>query len=149
MPFDVDELIDGVSAGDAANQVAFVVQHAIDEVIGYAYVESSVAFAGKDVGAVLGNHDRWLPYARFGEANFCHFEIPIRRTDVSERRIGMTGLVEMAGAAGVARALREAVGARIVNRPLMNNQAAAGIGTVDGSWSILPEAPGVPMSPAP
>ena len=181
MPFDVDQLIDGVLAGDATDQVAFVVQDAIDEVVCYADVESSVAFAGKDVGAVARDHDCWpmgacqwlgdlgrfeipacagppyRPVRRFGGPTY-RFDVsagptyrrgPTYRSDVSGRSIGMTGLVEMAGAAGVARVLRKAVGARIVNRPLMNNQAAAGIGTVDGSWSILPEAPGVPMSPAP
>ena len=60
MPFDVDQLIDGVLAGDATDQVAFVVQDAIDEVVCYADVESSVAFAGEDVDAVAGDHDCWL-----------------------------------------------------------------------------------------
>jgi hypothetical protein len=141
MPFDIDELIDGVLAGDAANQVAFVVQDAIDEVVGFAYVESSVAFAGEDVGAVAGDHDCWLPYARFWAGEFGRFEILIRR-------IGMALVV---GPTVLERtlALPKAVGKRIVSMPLMNSHAAAGIGTVDGAWSILPEAPGVPMSPAP
>ena len=102
MPFDVDELVDGILAGDAADQVAFVVQDAIGEVVGYADVECAVAFAGEDVGAVAGDHDCWLPYTSLGVAGLGHFEIPIRRTDTSDRaafagptyravrRIGMT-----------------------------------------------------------
>ena len=35
------------------------------------------------------------------------------------------------------------------SRPLMNSQAAAGIGTADGAKLVLPAAPGVPMSPNP
>ena len=61
------------------------------------------------------------------------------------RRIGMT-LVAEPTVLERALALRSADGVRIVSRPLMKSHAAAGIGTVDGSWSILPEAPGVPMS---
>ena len=148
MPFDVDQLVDGVLAGDAANQVAFVVQNAIDEVLCYTNVESAVAFTGKDVGAVARDHDCWPMGACQWLGDLGRLEVPIRRTDTSDRGIGMT-LVAEPTVLERALALRRADGVRIVSRPLMKSHAAAGIGTVDGSWSILPEAPGVPMSPAP
>jgi len=52
----------------------------------------------------------------------------------------MTELVEI---------LRMAFGEIIASTPVINSQAAAGIGTADGAKGNPPAMPGVPMSPEP
>ena len=38
LPFEIDQLIDGVLAGDASDEAAFVVEHAVGKVGGYAHI---------------------------------------------------------------------------------------------------------------
>ena len=93
LPFKIDQLIDRILAGYAADHIALMVEHAIDEVCGYAHIERAVALAGEDVGAVTGVHD-CRPAGIWGDnvmrevgilGILGRCEIPIRRTDTSDR----------------------------------------------------------------
>jgi hypothetical protein len=128
MPFKKDQLIDRILTCDAFDQVAFVIEHAIDKLVGYSHVERTVTLAGEDKCTVAYAHDCKLS--------------PCTRTDASAVWcIGMTGERDEIDLT--------AVDENSASSPLTNSQGVAGIATFEVVEGILPAEPGVPISPEP
>ena len=77
-------MIDRILTGDTADQVAFMIEHAIDQVWSYSIVKRAVALAGEDVGAVSDAHDcrpkdLWRDCISPGVGILGYFEIPFAR----------------------------------------------------------------------
>ena len=56
-PFEIDQLVDRILTGNATHQVALVIEHAINKVLGYANEQRTVALARQNVGTVTVAHD--------------------------------------------------------------------------------------------